>query len=189
MLWIDPIQDDKIGAMLREKYPSYIDIEIQDLFAWVGIEMTPKNVWIVKDISQYWLSESRFQALHASIFNWPAELAGVYRSIVMMAGEKHFIDFWEIQKEMTSLFDKKYESVWGILYWMIEVLGRIHPFIDMNRRTIFIAADAHLIYLWFSPIYWWKNRNIWEDAWRLSHGIDAKKRLHILMESILENQD
>jgi fido (protein-threonine AMPylation protein) len=58
----------------------------------------------------YGLSESRFLALHASIFSGPRELAGIYRSIVMKAGNNQFVDFWEIKNEMNNLFSQKYKT-------------------------------------------------------------------------------
>lgn len=186
-LWIDSWLDIKFSEYLSNRYSHQLDIMMIELLNWVDLPVTHQSRDAILDIAMNGLSENRFLALHKAIFNGPLEFWWVYRQIVMMAGNKNFVDAWKIQDEMNTLFQIEYNTPFKVFYWMIEVLGRIHPFIDMNRRTIFLAADAQLLFLKMSPICWWKNRNIWENARILSNGIDSKKRLHLIMESCMEN--
>ena len=91
------------------------------------------------------------------------QFAWKYRTIPLLAWKVHFIEAYKIPELMKKMFDKKRESFAEILWFCIETISIIHPFIDWNRRTVWKYTNLWLKANWYYWIYWDNFRKLWEE--------------------------
>jgi len=86
-----------------------------------------------------------------------------YRILPSKAWKVVFIEAFKIPKTMEAIFAKKRKTFWEILWWTIETISIVHPFLDWNRRSIWHYTNMWLDWEWYEIINWEFFRPIWED--------------------------
>jgi len=104
-----------------------------------------------------------------------------YRSLPVKANNVEFVLAYQIEDVMKKSFLGKRESFWEILWWCIETISIIHPFLDWNRRTVWEYTNIWLEWKWYKKIDWVKLRPIWEK----NKYLENTDFLNICLENIL----
>jgi fido (protein-threonine AMPylation protein) len=182
--WDGVVDEQDYPFVMPLKIDQNIELVLSTIFDSFELSLSMVARSIFREIIQNGLNHSNLKKLHSSIWFGPTELSGVYRLIVVQCGEKNFTKLNEIESEMDCLLSRDLSSPSYILGFLIEAIGRIHPFLDLNRRTLFLAADALMIRAGFHPVNWCQNRQIWEESRVSSDMFDPEKRLEKLKQML-----
>lgn len=107
-----------------------------------------------KDLKQ--INKDLFPENEHDFFAWK------YRTIPVKAWNIEFTKAYLIDEEVKKIFSVKRKTFWEILWFAVEMISIVHPFLDWNRRTIWKYTNEWLKWEWYEIINWKKLRPFWE---------------------------